>query len=805
MNTQSEASASASASTSMELRVLPFRIVPLPDEPFDSWFETLAHTYQATPNELATALGLTSPDGRSPMSSTTANSWATALATDQLDALECTTGVPASLLRGSTRMEFATHAIRITRSGRISSFCPATGTAGRYCPECLADSGGRWRLSWQFPFGFACARHRRLLVDVCPGCGKPPRQIGHPLDLVPEPGHCHNRVPDAELRNRARRCRTDLTIDTDQIPAPAAVREAQRVMLAAVSRGLTSAGLYADDPQPTLRALEDVRLLARITRELAARGEIDTAPLGPEVIRAFLTDAAGPQRGVSLQGAVTVAVGTTLAWQVLADRRRVAELLRGRLAESTSYSRHTPQMQELIAASFGRARRPTAVLQSSTTANSDDPARRARKVPAQLWPEWTELLAPTRIDRGIAASALSAAVVFTGTRLTHAAALSLIDRDAPTRQVTNVMRELGRGKVESHTLLTVVRVAAYLDSHDTPIDYARRRTLDCINLLPLEQWRGLCEEANVAPGAGRRWSLARLHLYAMITGNAIRSAPWDHRNHTASDVRTFAARLPRPVRGLLAATGATFLHDLGIDEPVTWSPPAELATAITPDIVPSREPELRWPPARPARGRLARTVEAARIADAYRSGMSTFEIAAKAGVSRQTISRVLAHTGTSTRRGRSVRIDVDPEWLRTQYLTERRTIPEIAVLAGCSPMTINRRIRDAGIPLRQVGAGSEAQSLHPQDLAGTSPLLQKVMTGRHAVARARRFLLIAQAATIANVAANLGISPASLGAQLKRLANLAGGPLVNRAERGQPLTLTALGKRLARELQTALP
>ncbi|MEV8135410.1 TniQ family protein [Microbacterium aurantiacum] len=802
MNTPSVASAAAAP---RELRVLPFRIVPLPDEPFDSWFETLAHTYQATPNELATALGLTSTAGGTPMSSSTANSWATALTTDQLEMLEQTTGVPAPLLAASTRMEFATHAIRITRAGRISSFCPATGTAGRYCPECLADSGGRWRLSWQFPFGFACPRHRRLLVDVCPGCGKPPRQIGHPLDLVPEPGRCHNRVSDAEILRRARRCRTDLTVDTGRIAAPEAVREAQRIMLAAVSRGHTSAGLYADDPQPTLRALEDVRLLARITRDLAARGEIDTAPLGPDVTRAFLIEAEGPHRGVSLQGAATVAVGTTLAWNALADRRRVVALLRGRLAESTSYSRHTPQLQELIAASFGRTRRPTTVLQSSTAARCDDPARRARKVPAQLWPDWTELLAPTRVDRVIAASALSAAVVFTGTRLTHAAALGLIDPDAPTRQVTNVMRELGRGKVEDRTLLALVRLAAYLDSHDTPIDYARRRALDCINLLPEEQWWALCEEANVAPGAGRRWRLARTHLYAMITGNAVRSAPWSHRDLTASDVRTFAARLPRTVKGLLDGAGAAFLRERGIDEPVAWAPPAELATGITPDSVPASEIELRWPPARPARGRLARTVEAARIADAYESGMSTFEIAAKAGVSRQTISRVLAHTGTPTRRGRSVRIDVDPEWLRTQYVTERRTIPEIAALAGCSPMTINRRIRDAGIPLRQVGAGSEAPSLHPHELAGTSPLLQKVMTGRHAVTRARRFLLIAQAATVAEVAADLGVSPTSMGAQLKRLANLAGGPLVNQAERGRPLTLTPLGKRLAKELHSTLP
>jgi nucleoside recognition membrane protein YjiH len=73
-------------------------------------------------------------------------------------------------------------------------------------------------------------------------------------------------------------------------------------------------------------------------------------------------------------------------------------------------------------------------------------------------------------------SALAAAVVFTGTRLTHSAALALLDSTAPIRQVTHVMREFGRPGAETPALAAILNLAAYLDSHETPIDYARRQT-----------------------------------------------------------------------------------------------------------------------------------------------------------------------------------------------------------------------------------------------------------------------------------------------------------------------------------------
>lgn len=66
-------------------------------------------------------------------------------------------------------------------------------------------------MSWQFPFTFACVRHRRILADNCPVCHKPPRHTGHPLAGIPHPGHCHNPVAGAGTGPIASRCRGDLT------------------------------------------------------------------------------------------------------------------------------------------------------------------------------------------------------------------------------------------------------------------------------------------------------------------------------------------------------------------------------------------------------------------------------------------------------------------------------------------------------------------------------------------------------------------------------------------------------------------
>ncbi|GAA1654755.1 TniQ family protein [Microbacterium flavum] len=686
--------------TAGTVRVLPFRVRPLPDEPFDSWLEASAAANRATVAEMACALGLVEQEGGRAVSATSwmAAQWATELTDEQASRLERSTGIPAEQFQEMTRMRFARHAIRYTRQGRISFRCPVGGMAGRYCPECMADSGGRWRMSWQFPFTFACVRHRRILADNCPVCHKPPRHTGHPLAGIPHPGHCHNPVAGAGTGPIASRCRGDLTAHPDRIAAPGSALHAQRRMMQILSTGEGRFGIYADAPQPAMTVLEDIRLLTRAAgATLCDGGDLDMPELGTELLAAVPRDKhewtwAGPPT------AAGGAVGTTIAIAALEDSDRAVRLLTGRLAVSTSYTGQTPQLQRLIAASLGRIRRPTLFLQAAP-ASDVNPEDRARKVPAQLWDEWTSALTPRRINSDVAASALAAAVVFTGTRLTHSAALALLDSTAPIRQVTHVMRELGRPGADTPALAAILNLAAYLDAHATPIDYARRRRLDCTDLLPEVDWQRLCARLNVQPGAGARHRHARAHLYRAITGDSMRLAPegWDAGGLSPRTVTTFTMTMPDSVRRELDEVGRAFLLSRGIDEPLSWAPP--LSTHIEPAAARSNTVG-EWATARPVRGALDTPSRRRELIAQHGEGATTYELARRAGVSRQTVSRVLADGNSTPRRGRPITFVIDEDWLRERYEKEGMTLRQIAALVGCSAPTIAHRIHAAGIAMR---------------------------------------------------------------------------------------------------------
>lgn len=707
-----------------DVRVLPFRVRPLPDEPFDSWLEAMAATYGATVSEMACALGLIEQQEGVAVSATAwmADNWATELTDEQASRLEASTGIAADQFHEMTRMRFASHAIRYTRQGRISAQCPAAGTAGRYCPECLVDSGGRWRMSWQFPFGFACFRHRRLLVDRCPVCELPARRRAHPLALIPVPGRCHNPVQGPKHGPQANRCRADLASHPMRIPVPRAVLDAQRAMMRIVSNGQAGFGIYTRAPQPAVPVLEDIRLLSRTARDAIVRGErLDISPIGQQIVELF-RESEDWTTAVRARpdSAVGAAVGTTLAVTALADPAAVAALLQGRLAQSSSYTAHTPQVQTLIATALGRRRRPTIFLQSAPPSGVS-PTERARKLPAQLWSEWISIHAPLRSGNEVAASALAAAVVFTGTRLTHSAALALLDPHAPARQVTHVMRDLGRTAHDVDTLNAILRLTAFLDTHDVPIDYTRRRALEYTRILPERDWRDLCRAAAVSPGTGRRWRLARAFLYQTLSGNPLRVLPagWDAAGVTPHTVAGFARGLPRAVRPLLENVAADFLAGIGIDEPITWTPPS----ADTSPAEGGQLTRMSWPPSRPARTAVTQARSADQLAKAYVAGASIKQIAADSKVSRQTVSRILAEAGTPIRRGRPRTVTVDTLWLLDQYEQQDQTMAQIARRAGCSETTINRRLHAAGATIRSRGdtCGESAGALPGQVASLASP------------------------------------------------------------------------------------
>lgn len=788
-------------------RKLPFRLRPLPDEPFDSWLEAYAHGYGASIAELGLSLGLINPAVSTQSTPVVTSSWATTLTPTQLDSLEETTGFPRQAFTEMTRMNFAAAAIRLTSTGRISPSCAGSGVAGRFCPECLRDSGGRWRLSWQFAFGFACLRHRVLLVDVCPQCGQHPRRVGHPLWQVPKPGRCHNPVRD--VTGRQSRCGADLTINVDPLAAPEIVRDAQRTILHVVSHGSARFGLYDEEPQPALLVMEDFRLLSKLTRAKLRvdAAELAQAELGDELSNRFLALRASDaeRRAVHPANAVLAAVGNAGAYRALSDPTGLPALLADRLPRTMSTGGYSRPLAQLVDASLGRRHRPSTTLRASMRAVATRPEDRARKVPALLWSAWTDKLAPNRLDREVAASALAAAVILAGSDLTHGAALRLLDPDAPGRRVSHLMASLGRSRAEEKSLGAIVKLAEYLDHADTPIDYARRRGLDYATLLPEQVWQGLCEEEGVRAGSGARWRAARHALFALITGSRVDAAPFPDPLTGQARVmaRDFLASAPSSVRQALEGIAVAFLQKNDIDEPLTWEPIMSGAREKASEPNASGH-EKSWPRARPGADRLAETLPPARLTAAYEAGRSTRELAVEGKVARQTVARALERAGTPAKPpGRNKRIDIDIGWLRQRYVHEYATIPELAVEIGCSNQSVSKFLARAGIPARRRGSASRAESLRPHPIGEDSALLRRALVGQGSLQRAQRFLFACDHPTLTAAARALEISPTALTTQMKLLGTAAGGDLFVSAQRGQPMQLTNLARRLRRELLRA--
>lgn len=305
--------------------------------------------------------------------------------------------------------------------------------------------------------------------------------------------------------------------------------------------------------------------------------------------------------------------------------------------------------------------------------------------------------------------------VFTDTRLTHAAAQNLLDPAIATRQVTHIMRQLGANRPEAHTVRAIVSLAQYLDSHETPVDFERRRQLDYTSLLPRSLWEEICDEEGVVSGGIRRWSLARAELYRQLSGNRVALAPSNDSvgTVTIAMLNRFRSGVPSKVQRALHRVGRSFLLDQGITEPLTWMPPLEIVGLVTIESQDSSGGD--WPAAQPVRSQ----IDGAGVVRDYQSGRSLRSIAENRGVGRQTIGRVLVDQGEPPRRGRA-RVAVDGDWLRQRYLVDMRTIVEVAAEASVSHATVKRRMTELGIASRPRGSASRAEPsrCHPDGRTG---------------------------------------------------------------------------------------
>jgi DNA-binding transcriptional LysR family regulator len=341
----------------------------------------------------------------------------------------------------------------------------------------------------------------------------------------------------------------------------------------------------------------------------------------------------------------------------------------------------------------------------------------------------------------------------------------------------------------------------------------------------------------------KRTRLARCHLYATVSESPARYAPWfiDINDFSAS-LGNFPALLTPALAAELDTEAQRFLHEMGIDEPVTWSPPKELlAGLILPGVDPNdidltllhrlvRRPlafsdiaqqldttldavryaltlqpapeQQRGPTSRPAPALtdLARALSAAALTDLYQQQkLPLWLIAVRFGVERNLVARLARQYGITLRPAHTPRKhdEIDRDWLFTEYVVNRRTLPDLAAEKGMSTMNMSRWAKTHGIPLRGRGGPSHTANIKATKAAQDAPeILQPALMQIGGAQRLSRFAAASSYPTVTAAAAALGLCQPVLHGQITRLQAALGGRLLQRAERGHPMTLTDLGTRV---------
>ncbi|MEU8623777.1 LysR family transcriptional regulator [Streptomyces sp. NPDC048669] len=492
------------------------------------------------------------------------------------------------------------------------------------------------------------------------------------------------------------------------------------------------------------------------------------------------------------------------------------------------------------------------------TRTTRDIEQRARTIPTMFWPPWMIRLAPPEgIHARALAPVLAALLLIPDSRTSLDQAAALIGDVTDGTEVSRLLQELDDLPQWPDMVTALDRLADYLDANSTPIDYGRRRLLDYTGLLPHDRWLEICRRTGTPPGTGRRERIARSQLFQRLSGLPAESVPddlggLDSAEFRATSLRFTALQTPELAQAL-QQEALNFLASHHIhDEPVIWQPPTTLLAGLSlpgPDPAHVDLPRLhqlvreRQHPVQHAAQVLGTTVEAirhvldehpapappltkstaratGRIRQQARQALpaerftrlyldehrSLQQIATLTGFSRRVLTDLAKEYGIPLRgpQDHKRRGTIERVWLIEQYVHRRRTLPDLARETGMSPANMARWAHTHNIPLRSRGGASHSQALRAADQAHRAPrLLRPALVGQGASERLSRFAAASAFPSLGAAASGLGLNTFTLVAQINRIERELGGPLLVRAERGRPMTLTPLGRRVLRAIRTS--
>lgn len=521
--------------------LLPVRVRPAPGECIDSWLDATAAVMGVTLGDVARQLHL--PIVAKPQ-------WIWWLPQHQLNSLQVLTGTPAADIATMTLDAYTAKGLSVlTESHEPDRAFPLGVMAGsRFCPECLAESRGRWRLVWRLGWSFACTTHGRLLAAQCPSCGEDQRRRQN-YTSIPTPTRC--------------RCGCDLTsVPTPVVGSEHDVAKAQRFIDNLLSGARPSNGVFARQECSRRDSLQAVRSLANRTINFAARhGLATTASLGGGFAFDELFEEPNPNRGRSAVNSypsirtVEAAVGITVAVNVLGAetieesasrlqwlvdnqdaKGRQTELLWCRTDDALAAAITIQASRQHLGAQGELRYRAASLVPEAPRRSYLDDWSFAATLPALMWPTWCEkLLADTSVDADIR-HALSIATLIVGSNITIGSAEKLLSART-THHTVNKQLELLCSLPRWNLICTaLINLSDYLETHGSEIDYTRRRKLAYSPRLGWQDWLRIRGES--------------------------------------TDEAQPRTALQQPDQALV------YLRRLGIDEPVEWEPPLKIIGVV---------------------------------------------------------------------------------------------------------------------------------------------------------------------------------------------------------------------------------
>ncbi|MEV2226866.1 TniQ family protein, partial [Nocardia vinacea] len=816
--------------------------MPVAGESLDSWLEALARRHNSSPGQLLTVLGRQN-NRRIRRLLHPADPYL-------LRRLENAAGLGIGQLNTAVW------------GGGSDNPERSVGTGSRFCPKCLAESGGRWQLQWRLDTTIACHDHRILLGDCCPDCQTIPRRHLPGGPWVIPAATCTRPIG----KSSRRRCGADLTtLTTAAAPAEMLAAQSWVDTLAATAAsgaveashavtdlGFVTAWMLRIAPE---QALETARAMNPNRRAAEPHGDLAAAP------DAALTAAALIHAQIVLgdeQAAAITHLRDTLANQTdpqrvpppRTDPRQWAEIS-GRF--SSRYLRAIDT--ELITSDRLRMKTPTP---AAARPNADTVAR-AKMIPQRLWPDWTARLLPAGgFHPGLFRASLAALLLVPGARQRdmRAAAVLLNPRVKRANMTTTLQGfdRLATGSAVDEVLILLCRLADHLDQHRSPIDYQRRRELLRAEVIDWPTWRDLACSVDAHPGDNRRGRrnrllLANRHLHHLITGSDLENPKHPLAFHNPNDRSQFVAfttTMSAALRRALHEYAEAVLTDHGIDEPLLWSPPHHLADGLTlpgvdidsldidkisrlvideqrpptevADLLdvhvehirlalerldrPARQWSDRATPAFWQREQRAATLFTREYFEReyLTKRRSLKELAAETGFGRHIISRYAKQAGIQLRRSRDP-LQVDSDWLRTQYLDKKRSTSDIAAELGVSQMTVNHALPRLGIPVRAQGVHSRTEMIASLDPTIPTTIRTAVESTLHGWQRLHRFRIAMAFPTLNTASEYLAMPSGSLFTQINQLEKALGANLFHRATYRKPQQPTELGHQLLRDLQ----